>query len=363
MKILITGGHITPALAVVEELQNQDVVFVGRKYALEHEKTLSFEYKEVQKKGLPFIDLSAGRINKGFSLRGFLSVLKIPYGFYQAYHIVRTQKPDVVLSFGSYLAVPIAWWANLFSIPVYLHEQTTVPGRANRLIGRFAKKIFVSFPETERFFPKEKVILSGNPIRSVIAKVLKKPFVVEKKDPVIYVTGGSLGSHSINSHIQNLLKSLVSLYTVIHQVGDTKQYNDFEKLSILKGDLPKDLQKRYILQKHFMEDEIGYVYSVADIVVGRAGANTFFELIYLKKPTVFIPLPWSAGREQQKQTEIFKTAEVGEIFNQADSSKVLFEKIQKVVNERDSYTAHFSNLDKLYNKNAAHLIANEILKK
>lgn len=363
MKILITGGHITPALAVVEELQGQEIVFVGRKYALEHEKTLSFEYKEVQKKGLPFIDLSAGRINKGFSLRGLISILKIPYGFYQALHIVRKQKPDVVLSFGSYLAVPIAWWANIFSIPVYLHEQTSVPGRANRLIGKFARKVFVSFPETERFFPQARVVLSGNPIRSVVTRVLKKPFDIEKKDPVIYVTGGSLGSHSINSHIQNLLKKLTSLYTVIHQVGDTKQYNDFEKLSILKNDLPEPLRKKYILQKHFMDDEIGYVYSVSDVVVGRAGANTFFELIYLKKPTVFIPLPWSAGREQQKQAEIFKTAEVGEVFNQTDSSKLLFEKIQKIVNEKDLYVAHFSNLDKLYNENAAHLIADEILKK
>ncbi len=356
MKILITGGHVTPALAVIEELKDNEVVFVGRKYALEHEQTLSFEYKEITKRNIKFIHLSTGRLNKSFSF------LKIPYGFYQAYFIVQKEKPQAVLTFGSYLSVPIAWWTRFFNIPVYLHEQTSIPGRAAKLIGKFAKKVFISFPETDMYFPKEKVLLTGNPVRKGISTIDKKPFIIDKTQPVIYITGGSLGSHSINLHIETLLYSLLQKYIIIHQAGDTKQYNDFERLVEVQKKLPENFRKKYFLRKHFSEEEIGYIYSISDLVVGRAGANTFFELITLEKPAVFIPLPWSAEKEQQKQAEIFKTARVGEIFSQSDQSEHLEEKIEIVINNLSKYKENFKNLKKLYKENAARTIVSEILK-
>ncbi|OGK18042.1 hypothetical protein A3G67_04315 [Candidatus Roizmanbacteria bacterium RIFCSPLOWO2_12_FULL_40_12] len=359
MKILITGGHVTPALAVIEELRGHELVFVGRKYALEQEQTLSFEFKEIAKRKVKFIPITTGR---SLSFLNLFSFFKIPFGFYQAYKIIREEKPDIVLTFGSYLAVPIACWARIFDIPVYLHEQTSIPGKATKFIGKFAKKIFISFPETKTYFPSEKVRLTGNPIRKAVSLILKKPFPLQKEQVVLYVTGGSLGSHSINQHIENLLARLLKKYTVIHQVGDTRRYNDFERLLEKKSKLPEELKNQYFVFKHFSEEEVGYVYSLADVVVGRAGANTFFELVSLEKPAVFIPLPWSAEKEQQKQAKIFKDAGVGEIFNQTEKSENLLSIINAIFQNLAKYKSNFRNLKKLYKENAARTIAKEILK-
>ncbi|MBI2051275.1 UDP-N-acetylglucosamine--N-acetylmuramyl-(pentapeptide) pyrophosphoryl-undecaprenol N-acetylglucosamine transferase [Candidatus Roizmanbacteria bacterium] len=362
MKILVTGGHVTPALALLERLKDHEIVFVGRKYALESEQTLSLEYKEITRRNIRFIHLQTGRLNRLVSTATIASVLRIPFGFFQGFRIIKEERPQIILTFGSYLAVPIAFWAYLSEIPVYLHEQTSIPGKANRFIGLFAKKIFVSFPETERFFPKHKVFLTGNPIRTSVFKSKKKPTTFYKDRPVIYVTGGSLGSHGINLHLKNILPALLKKYIVIHQVGDTAKYNDYEMLLNFKEQLPERLKSFYFPKKHFLEEEIGYVYAQADVVVGRAGANTFFELISLEKPAIFIPLPWSAGKEQQKQAEIFQKEGVGEIFPQSEPSERLAVLIDTVVKNLFQYRKNFKNLRRLYKKDAADIILKEIFK-
>ena len=160
MKILVTGGHLAPALAVIEELKktkkNVEIVFVGRKYALDSEKTISLEYKEVTKLKIPFIALTAGRLTRVLTLKSLRNLLRVPIGFFNAFSIVRDQRPDVVLSFGSYLAVPVAFWAYLFRTPVFTHEQTVHPGLANRIVSWFAKKVFVAFTETVNILMQKK---------------------------------------------------------------------------------------------------------------------------------------------------------------------------------------------------------------
>ncbi len=361
MKILITGGHVTPAIAVIDELKGQEVVFVGRKYAVSQESKPSFEFTEITKRGIKFIDLPAGRLTRALSFRAFVNLLKVPKGIISAYLILKNEKPDRVLSFGGYLALPLAFWAYIFKIPVFTHEQTIVPGLANRLIGKFAKKVFVSFKEVSSFFSKNKVVVSGNPVRKSIFKVIKKPFVVNQQLPTIFISGGALGSHSINKHIKNILERLLKKYQLIHQTGSVKGKNDYESLLKVRESLSPQLKTRYFLKEHFFENEFGFVYSVSDVVVGRAGANTFFELVALQKPAVFIPLPWSSGKEQQKQAEIFLKAGCAEIFDQSEESSVLYEKIEKVLNNLDEYKNNFRNLRSLNSENAAGLIAKEIL--
>ncbi len=364
MKILITGGHLTPALAVIDEIKKTkpevEIVFVGRKYALDFEKTISLELKEVSQRNIRFINLNAGRLTRVISLQSIFSFLKIPIGFLQAFFIIVEQKPQLVLSFGGYLALPLVFWAWLFRIPCFTHEQTLNPGMANRIISRFAKKIFVAFEETKKYFPQEKTFVVGNPIRETVLKVVDKPFDIKKTKPVIYITGGSLGSHSINLHIKSILPDLLKKYIVIHQTGETKQYHDYEDLEKIKNQLPKKLKEQYFLKKHFFEKEIGYVYSLADLVISRCGANTFFELVALKKPAVLIPLPWSAGREQQLHAEILTKAGCAQIFHQVESSKKLLRLIDSMVKNLDFYKKNFSHLNLNYKKNAANTIVKEI---
>lgn len=363
MKIIITGGHLSPALAVIDEIQKTrndvEIIFVGRKHAYQ-DRSLTLEYKEISRRGIIFYHLTAGRLTRIISLNSLINFLKTPIGFFQALRIVRNEKPNFILSFGGYIALPVALSAKLLKIRVYSHEQTISPGLANKIIAKFADKIFVSFDESKKFYPPDKVILTGNPIKNSILKIIKKPFDILKNKPVIYVTGGSLGSHSINTHIQEILKNLLNKYIVIHQTGNVKNYNDFEKLSTYKKNLPYDQKNNYYLVEHFTEEELGYIYSLADLVVGRAGANTFFELIYLKKPAIFIPLPWSANQEQLKQASIFQQAGTGEVFNQFDNSQKLLELIEKLIKNHDSYKKNFNNLTVIYEKNAAKNIVSEI---
>ena len=364
-KILITGGHVTPALAVIQGLKNKfkdkiNIIFVGRKYAFENEKTLSFEYKEIKKREIEFISIETGRLTRIISLKTIRSIMRIPLGFFNAYKILKRQKPDVILSFGGYIALPIALWSCIFKIPLYTHEQTIHPGLSNRIIGIFAKRIFIAFKDTQSYFDKNKVVLTGNPIRPIIFNTISKPFIIKKDKPVIYITGGSLGSHSINNKIGNIIYELLKKYIVIHQVGDSIEYKDYEKLVKLRKTFPTNLQKNYFLSKHFLEHEIGYIYSVCDIVVGRSGANTFFELISLKIPAVFIPLPWSANDEQKKHAIIFKHAGTGEIFLQKEDSKKLIQLINKVAVNIYKYIYNFRTLQYLNSENAVNKIIKEI---
>jgi len=366
MRILITGGHLAPALAVIEEIKktkpNTELIFVGRKYALDSEKTISLEYKEITKRKIPFVPLQAGRLTRILSTRSLRSFLRIPLGFLRAFFILNEYRPSLILSFGGYLSLPVVFWGYVFRIPIFTHEQTIKPGLANKIIGLLSKKIFVAFDESKKYFSERKTIITGNPVRKATFVVKKKPFEIKKNRPVIYITGGILGSHNVNEHIKKIIVKLLNSYIVIHQTGETKEYHDYENLLKLKQQLPIDLQNRYFLAKHFFEDEIGYIYSLCDLVVGRAGANTFFELINLKKPAVFIPLPWSSGKEQQHHAEIFAKNGVGEIFHQIETSEKLLRIINNMVENIESYRNNFQSLSYLYKNNASQFIVEEIFR-
>jgi len=254
----------------------------------------------------------------------------------------------------------VVFWGFVFRIPVFTHEQTIKPGLANKLISFFSKKIFVSFDEVKSNFPSDKTYVSGNPVKPSVFKIVDAPFEIKKDRPVIYITGGSLGSHSINLHIKKILEPLLEKYIVIHQVGDTKEYHDYEDLLVIKNQLPKNLQNRYFLVKHFFDNQIGFVYGLSDLVIGRAGANTFFELLALNKPALFIPLPWSSGREQQHHAEIFAKEGCGEIFHQISPTEKLLRLIDKMMDKIDYYKGNFKNLSKFYKKNVSKYLINEI---
>lgn len=369
MKLLITGGHPTPALAVIDKMietcggSSIELVFVGRRYPLDSEQTFSLEYKEITKRNIPFIYLHTGRLTRLVTFRSFMKILKIPFGFIHAYLILRQQLPDLILSFGGYLAVPVAIMGWLRGIPVYTHEQTICPGLANLIISFFSKKIFYSFPESKQFFPSHKSVLSGNPVRSTIFKVDDKPIDIDGARQVIYVTGGSLGSHGINEHIRKILLDLLQDFIVIHQTGDIREYDDYERLLRYRRTFPSEIKHRYFPVKHFFDNEIGYIYSVSDIVVARAGANTFFELIHLKKPAIFIPLPWSAHKEQQKHAEFFRNYKIGEIFEQRGESLKLLELIRSMLAKKESYINNFEALPYRIKRNASDVIIHEITQK
>lgn len=300
-KVLVTGGHVTPALAVMAELKRRgwDIAYVGRTKALEGEETPAQEIVEVRRLGYRFIPITTGRVQRKFTSHTISSLFKIPLGFIQGFLIVLPNKPQVVLSFGGYVAVPVVFWSWVFGIPVVTHEQTLSPGLANKIIAFFATKICVAFPEVVDFFPKDKTIRTGNPLRREIFNEYQR-IDLPKSKPVVYITGGNLGAHGINVKVEEVLEKLLARWTIIHQCGTSKKYRDFERLNKKREQLPTSLRKHYLLFSFLDSEHIGGIFKHADVIVTRAGANIASELIALTKAALFIPLPWAGESEQEK---------------------------------------------------------------
>src|SRR5258708_5429670 len=257
MKVLITGAHFTPAQAVIEELQKfpeVKLIYVGRKTTREGDTTSSVESQVLPKLGVKFVPITTGRLRRVLDIWTVISLLKIPVGFIQAPFILMKESPDVIVSFGGYVGVPLVIWGWFFSIPIIVHEQTLVSGLANTISNIFATKIAVSF-DKDYSFKREKIILTGNPMRKELLEGSKNiPADIKKaiqsakseKLPLIYITGGNQGSHTINTSVADVLEELTKKAVVIHQTGDS-EFKDFESLSEKKKDLKNP--DRYLVKK------------------------------------------------------------------------------------------------------------------
>ena len=364
-KFLICGGHPTPALAVIDYLKKNhtdiELIFVGRKYAIESERTLSFEYKGCVDRSIRFKELQAGRVTRLITKSSVLNMFRVPYGFIQAFLLLLAEKPSHVISFGGYIALPIAFWAWVMSIPVFTHEQTMRPGTANKLIGFFSTKIFVAFESVLASFPLKKSEWVGNPVRDLVFVNNSLSFPIDSSRPIIYITGGSLGSHSINQHVFSILPQLLPHFTIIHQTGEVKEYGDLETAQKLKRTFQALFPNRYIPLSHILDKDVGAVYSASEFVIGRSGANTFFELLALKKPALFIPLPWSANGEQKAHAEFFKEHGIGEVFDQKNKSDVLLSSILSFHNNVSQYSNAFSSLPLQLKRDATETLVYKIL--
>lgn len=328
VKLVLTGAHFTPAQAVIKELQKDkdiEIVYIGRKTTREGDPSLSVESEIVPKLGVKFIPLVTGRVQRIFTIYTIPSLFKIPVGIIQAFWILLQEKPEAVLSFGGYVAVPVVISAWLLNIPIIVHEQTLVSGLANRISSFFADKIAVTFATKYAFNPK-KIILTGNPIRSEIIEPTQPPsslirsfFELAKKDKkaVVLVTGGSQGAHTINQAVFDSLAGLTENFYIIHQTGDSK-FKDFEK----SGDIKQDLKNpdRYLSLKQIDVNDLSYIFRQIAICVSRAGANTLLELSYFGIPTLLIPLPFVTGDEQTVNANFFAKLGLAKILKQEDLS-------------------------------------------
>lgn len=349
MKIIIVGGHVSPALAVIDSLpKDWEVVFIGRKYALEGDTTLSLEYQEIERRGIPFLPLTTARIQRSLSKHTLPSLSKLPYGLYKATEYLRKEKPDVVLSFGGYLSVPVGYAARMLDIPLVIHEQTLEAGLANKMLGRVATRICISWGTSAKFFPKNKIVLTGVPIKRFASNNVPFTFTAsDKKLPLLYITGGSTGSHAINRLVQEVLSDLLSSYRIIHQTGDAPQYHDFDDLTASKKMLTKDQQARYHIAKFISPTSIGSVMEEASIVVSRSGMNTVSELLSFGKPSLLIPLPTGQRNEQLKNARFLKKVGLAEILMQETTTgENLASQLQLMMQNIEEYKSHAQSAQK-----------------
>lgn len=314
-RVFITGGHVTPAEAVIDEFlktNDLEIYFLGRKYTFEGDLAESAEYQlYIHDPNIHFLTLTTGRLQRSFTRYTIPSLLKVFIGITQSIFWLLKYRPKIVLSFGGYLAVPVCLSAWFLHVPVVTHEQTLVSGLSNKIIAKIARKILVSWHESAKNFPVQKVIYTGNPIRKETFEVnatdrsndFQKIRSESPKTLTLYITCGNQGAHAINLLTETILSSLLNRYLLIWQTGRSEKFQDQVRIEKSLARFPDLFRSRCFLFDYVSPQEIGWVFKEADVIIGRSGANTVFEIAALGKPAILIPLPWSGGGEQEKNAE------------------------------------------------------------
>lgn len=346
MTLYITGGHLTPALAVIDEIikRNDPVTirFIGREFSQTKTAQSSHERREIERRALPFIPVTASKFHRTHIGQNFFELMKFPISLVQVIQEFRKQKPDVVLSFGGYLAFPVCLLGKLFGARVITHEQTKVAGLANQIIGFFADTIALAHSESAQYFPAGKTIVTGNPIREVLFREYKTPpnWFTDgyKSKPLLYITGGSQGSHIINQTITALLPKLVTQYYVVHQCGVSVDSSTLKDLLHEREKLPIEFQDNYQVREWIEEREVSFLFRNARFVICRAGANTVMELTLTGTPAIFIPLAFAYNDEQQKNASSLVSAGGAILLMQKDLfPETLADAIAEMEMHYDSY--------------------------
>jgi len=332
-----TGGHLSPAVAVIDEIRAREdleaeILYLGSKNGIESTviPLMGIEYKQIP----------TGKLRRYLSLQNFLDIFRVIVGILKSLIHLSSFKPEVLFATGGYVSVPSVVAASLLKIPVVIHEQTGSLGLANRICARFADVIAISIPDTTNLPPHKKTVLTGNPVRKNVLSGSKqnaaRRFGFDLSLPTIYITGGAQGSHKINTIVGEALPQLLSMAQIIHQTGDSEHgKQDYEHLTRIALSLPQQLQQRYMLFR-YIGNEIGDIYAISDLVVGRAGAGTVNELTVLGKPSVLIPLPHSAGDEQRANAERLAQVGAAVVIEEAElSSNILVDTIRELVTTPD----------------------------
>jgi len=316
LRLLLTGGgsggHTFPLIAVSRELkrialaQNIELQLI---YVGPNDFTLSY----IRKEGIDIKIISVGKFRREFSWQNFLDVFKTMAGIFQALFYVYILMPDLIFSKGGYGSFPVTLWGIIFFIPTYAHESDFIPGLVNHLLGRFCKKIFISFEGTRQYFPLKKTILVGNPIREDLftAKInleATKKLLGLSLRPVLTIIGGSQGSKHINDLILDTLPKIINQAEIIHQVGNNNFQEVGKEIEIIFQEIIKDEEAKqyYHPIPFFGESQIPNINSlkdvlaISDLIIARAGSGLIFEIAASGKPSIIIPLPWASQDHQKK---------------------------------------------------------------
>jgi UDP-N-acetylglucosamine--N-acetylmuramyl-(pentapeptide) pyrophosphoryl-undecaprenol N-acetylglucosamine transferase len=338
MRLVLTGGHLSPALAVIDSLSKEDsVLFIGRKHAFEGDSGETLEYKEITGRNIPFHTITTGRLQRRLTRHTIPSLLKAPVGYFQALSLLRKNRPDAVLLFGGYLSLPVAFAARTLRIPIVIHEQTLEAGLANKIIAPFASAVCISWDTSRKFFSTSNIVLTGNPVREVIFRKTPEPDILSSK-PLVYVTGGSAGSHAINVLVEGCLERLLDHVAIIHQTGDAQEVRDYDRLVKKRESLSASHKDQYIVKKFVSVSEIGPILNKAELVISRSGMNTVTELAILQKPAILIPIPVTQRDEQRKNALFLQEAGLAQVLDQQTATPdSLFELIVTMLKEKEHY--------------------------
>ena len=325
-----TGGHTSPGLAVAAALRSRGVAcaWIGSHTGL--------EARRAPEAGIPYHAIRTGKLRRALAWQNVPDVLvNAPAGVLQAWRLLRHLRPRVVFATGGFVALPVAMAAALARVPLVVHEQTAVPGLANRVAARVARRVAVTFAESVRFFGRTPTVITGNPLRPELrsgdrAAALER-FGLDPALPIVYVTGGAQGSHAINRAVGEILPELLAHAQCLHQCGDNRTTGDRAWLEARRAALAPALAARYAVRP-WVGDELADVYAAASLIVARAGAGTVNECCQLGLAALYIPLPGAAGDEQTANARLVGRVGGCAILPQTDMTPALLrERIEQLL--------------------------------
>jgi UDP-N-acetylglucosamine--N-acetylmuramyl-(pentapeptide) pyrophosphoryl-undecaprenol N-acetylglucosamine transferase len=317
-----TGGHLFPGIAIAEEIlargNNHKVVFIGTKKGIEHRMLgqLGYELQEIDVEGI-----------KGRGLKALINAAyQIPHSMWQSRQILKRFCPDVVIGVGGYASGPAVVAARFLGIPTAIAEQNAIPGITNRILSKFAKLIFVTYAQTQEWFPQSKVTVSGNPVRKVFA--VGRVGSQEKKVRQLLIFGGSQGAAAINKNVIAMIPQLQKMkdkVRVLHQTGD----REFQ--------IVKQAYEQYGLDAQVTPFIVNMAdaYAQADLIICRAGATSLAEIAATGKAAILIPFPFAANDHQTKNAEVLDCAGAAVIIKEHElTGENLFGVIEELLSNR-----------------------------
>lgn len=348
-----TGGHIYPAIAIANELKlrypNAEFLFVGAKDRMEMEKVPQAGYK--------IEGLWISGIQRKLTLKNLQFPFKLISSLIKSIRIIKRFRPDVVIGTGGFASGPLLHAANSKGIPTLIQEQNSYPGITNKLLSKKANSICVAYEGLERFFPKEKIVLTGNPIRKDLIEVetktkeAKKHFKLDDNKLTLLVLGGSLGARRVNQLIESKLEFFKSYdIQLIWQCGKLyhEQYGKYNS--------------EENVQVYAFLNQMDLAYASADIIISRAGASSVSELCVVGKPVIFIPSPNVAEDHQTKNAKSIVTKNAAVLVKESEIETSFDSVFEKLVASKEERTILGNNIKKLALVNATKDIVNEVEK-
>ncbi|HEY0756141.1 MAG TPA: undecaprenyldiphospho-muramoylpentapeptide beta-N-acetylglucosaminyltransferase [Ktedonobacteraceae bacterium] len=360
-----TGGHIYPALAVAAQLKKQyqaEILFLGSDDGLETQL--------VPAAGFRLVTVKAGKVRRYVSWQSVKGIMRIPLGAVQAIEIVRRFRADVAFTSGGYVAVPTGIAAYVNRVPLLMHQQDVPPNLANRQVAPLATRISVAFADSLAYFPAQKTLQLGNPMRQALLDIRQiGPMVARTQlemagdQPMLLVTGGSQGARHLNQVVCQALPDLLKICQVLQISGQDLYKETLEQSNSVLADLEPALHVRYRLVP-YLNEEMPAALQAADLVLCRSGASTLCELATLGKPGLLVPLPPSIGKSpQEANAAMFASKHAGLVIKNADlEPRLLAERVNYIMSSPELLASMMEASRELAKPEATQEIVNELIR-
>jgi UDP-N-acetylglucosamine--N-acetylmuramyl-(pentapeptide) pyrophosphoryl-undecaprenol N-acetylglucosamine transferase len=348
-----TGGHVYPAIAIADAIQkakpSADFLFVGTRDRM--------EWETVPKYGYEIKSIWISGIQRRLTIQNLLFPIKLITSIIQSFSILKSFNPDIVITCGGFASGPIGWVAAKLGIPLFLQEQNSYPGLTNRLLAKHATAIFTTFDDAKQYLPKEKITLTGNPVRGQVKSLDKKAaldtFDFSDDRPVLLIMGGSGGAKGLNDIMSSELEKLhnEANLQIIWQCGP-KYYDG------LVDEI--DVEKYPNLRLMAYIDDMSAAYGASDLVVARAGAGTFSELAATGKPAIMVPSPYVAEDHQTTNAQSLVNAGAAKLLKESTLGEFFYSAVTELIQNEEELSKMSSAMKSLAKPNAAEDIKNEI---